>query len=157
MSENVNVIIKLDYPNVSTTKLDWFTEISTLLSQAIANEVSSKNIENVLNAREQLSTTGFGNGLAIPHGKLEHLSSPYLFFIRLNNSIEWESLDDTLVNYVFIILVPQQDESNEHLRILSRLCYNLMDDTYQNKIKNENNEDLVLSVIREMLTEKEEE
>ena len=157
MNENVNVIIKLDYPNVSTTKRDWFTEISTLLSQAIANEVSSKNIENALNAREQLSTTGFGNGLAIPHGKLENLSSPYLFFIRLNHSIEWESLDDTLVNYVFVILVPQQDESNEHLKILSRLCYNLMDDTYQNKIKNEKNENLVLSVIREMLTEKEEE
>lgn len=157
MSKNVNVIVELDYPNVSTTKLDWFKEISTLLSQAIGNEVSSKNIEDALNAREQLGTTGFGNGLAIPHGKLKNLSLPYLFFIRLNHSIEWESLDDFFVNYVFIILVPQQDESNDHLRILSKLCYNLMDDAYQNKIKNENDKNLVLSVIREMFTEKEEE
>lgn len=157
MSNDVNVIVELDYPNLSTTKIEWFTEISNFLSESTNNEVSPKSIEAALNKREELGTTGFGNGLAIPHGKLEDLSSPYLFFIRLNRSVEWQSLDDTLVNHVFIILVPQQDKANDHLRILSKLSYNLMDDSYQKKIKNENDKNLVLSLIREMFTEKNEE
>lgn len=83
-----------------------------------------QTVEAVL-AREQESTTGFGKGVAIPHGKTNAVTEPVLLFAKLAQPVEWKSLDDKPVDMLFMILVPEQS-ANEHLQILAKLARKLM-------------------------------
>jgi PTS system fructose-specific IIC component len=80
-----------------------------------------------LNAREALSTTGIGDGIAIPHIKSELITKPVILFLRPQDGIPWDSLDEQPVYLAFMIAVPENAEA-EHLDILTRLCRWLMDD-----------------------------
>ncbi|MGL5151818.1 MAG: PTS sugar transporter subunit IIA [Clostridium sp.] len=80
--------------------------------------------------REAISTTGIGDGVAIPHAKSEFVKVPTVIVGKSNQGIEWESLDDEPVNMVFLIAVPE-GEGNEHLKILQVLAVSLMDDDFK--------------------------
>lgn len=148
---NVSVYTYLDYLNESLNKFGFFKEISNFIAETIVEEISPISIEKALLAREALRTTGFGDGFAIPHGKVVGINKSYLFFIRSKNKLEWDSLDKQPVQFIFIILVPDSSESNDHLTILSRLSYNLMDASYQEKIKLEGDNKKIKLILEEML------
>lgn len=83
-----------------------------------------RTVQAVL-AREQEGTTGFGAGVAIPHGKTNAVKEPVLLFAKLAQPVEWKSLDDKPVEMLFMILVPEES-ANEHLQILAKLARKLM-------------------------------
>ncbi len=89
---------------------------------------SEREIFEVLLGRERLGTTGVGHGIAIPHGKLPHLSRLYGGFARLCSSIEFESIDEKPVDLIFLLLAPELMEANhlnlEALARVSRLLRN---------------------------------
>jgi PTS system fructose-specific IIA component len=87
-------------------------------------------LKNVLD-REELSTTGIGFGIAIPHGKCCAVAEPTVVFARLKKSIDWQSLDGEPVEAVFLLAVPNSSASNEHLRILAALARKLMHDDFK--------------------------
>ncbi len=153
MTNDVSVFTILDFNNVSKSKSDFFHEVSFLISGSLMDEIKPKEIESAILEREILGTTGFGNGLAIPHGKVANLKESCLFYVRCKHDIEWDSLDEKPAKYIFIILVASNDESNNHLKILSKLSYNLMDPVYQEKIKNEKSSENLRNVIEEMFTD----
>ncbi|TDY50576.1 PTS system fructose-specific IIA component [Alicyclobacillus sacchari] len=96
-----------------------------------------KDISAVVQAvldREQEGTTGFGKGIAIPHGKSDQVKEPTLLFARLANPVDWNSLDGNPVDTLFVILVPA-DAATEHLKILSKLARKLMHDDFVQQIK----------------------
>ncbi|MEO5640743.1 MAG: PTS sugar transporter subunit IIA [Sphingomicrobium sp.] len=68
--------------------------------------------------RERLGTTGFGNGVAIPHGKLAGLKSVYVVVVRLAEPIDYKAIDDQPVDIVFLLLSPL-DAGAEHLKALA--------------------------------------
>ena len=73
-----------------------------------------------LSEREQLGTTGFGQGVAIPHGKIEGLSRIYGLFVRLAEPVDYKAIDGRPVDLVFLLLSPP-DSGAEHLKALAAI------------------------------------
>ncbi|RIV28105.1 PTS sugar transporter subunit IIA [Alicyclobacillaceae bacterium I2511] len=89
-------------------------------------------VESVLK-REAMSSTGFGKGIAIPHGQTDAVLEPTLWVGKTNNQIEWNALDAKPVQIAFLILVPATAQS-EHLNILAQLARRLMHDEFVESI-----------------------
>jgi PTS system nitrogen regulatory IIA component len=75
-------------------------------------------IVDTIAERERLGTTGFGNGVAIPHGKVEGLKSIYAMVVRLAEPVDYKAIDGQPVDLVFLLLSPP-DAGAEHLKALA--------------------------------------
>jgi PTS system nitrogen regulatory IIA component len=83
--------------------------------------ISGRTIFDTLLQRERLGSTGVGNGIAIPHGKLPGLKQITGLFARLDKPIDFESLDDQQVDIVFLLLAPE-GAGADHLKALARIA-----------------------------------
>lgn len=128
-------------------------EIIVELSQLLNIEGKLKDIdlyiEEVLK-RESLSTTGVGFGVAIPHGKSNSVEVPAVAFGRINNGVEWQSLDGEPVHSIFLIAVPEDSACNTHLKILAALSRKLMCEEFREEISKENNPDTILDILEKV-------
>lgn len=70
--------------------------------------------------RERLGSTGFGNGVAIPHGKVAGLGAVYAMVVRLSEPIDYKAVDDMPVDIIFLMLSPP-DSGAEHLKALAAI------------------------------------
>ena len=70
--------------------------------------------------REKLGSTGFGQGVAIPHGKVEGLAKVYCLFVRLSEPVGYKAVDRQPVDLVFLLLSPP-DAGAEHLKALAAI------------------------------------
>lgn len=86
-------------------------------------------------AREEESTTGVGEGIAIPHGKGACVAKPGLAAMVIKNGVDFEALDDEPVNILFLIAAPDTKD-NVHLDVLSKLSMMLMDEDFRNNLIN---------------------
>ena len=82
---------------------------------------SEREILEILQQREKLGSTGIGNGIAIPHGKLPKLERLFGMFARLDRPIEFEALDGQPVDLVFLLLAPESAGA-DHLKALARVA-----------------------------------
>ena len=73
-----------------------------------------------LTEREQLGSTGFGHGVAIPHGKVDGLKQIYCMFTRLSEPLDYKAIDERPVDLVFLLLSPP-DAGAEHLKALASI------------------------------------
>ena len=83
-------------------------------------ELDSAAILASLTEREQLGSTGFGQGVAIPHGKIEGLKRIYGLFARLSEPLDYKAIDGRPVDLVFLLLSPP-DAGAEHLKALAAI------------------------------------
>lgn len=83
-------------------------------------DVDSSVILASISEREQLGSTGFGHGVAIPHGKVEGLKRIYCLFARLAEPLDYKAIDGRPVDLVFILLSPP-DAGAEHLKALAAI------------------------------------
>ncbi len=97
-------------------------------------------------AREQESTTGIGEGIAIPHGKCDAVQKPGLAAMVVKNGVEFEALDDEPVTLLFLIAAPNT-EDNIHLDVLSKLSVMLMDEEFTASLKNAQSVDEFMEII----------
>jgi PTS system nitrogen regulatory IIA component len=88
--------------------------------------LDERSIFNILLERERLGTTGVGKGVAIPHGKTAELSELYGLFARLDQPIDFDSVDDQKVDLVFLLLAPE-GAGADHLKALARVSRVLRD------------------------------
>jgi len=86
-------------------------------------------------AREKLGSTGLGQGIAIPHGRIKGLKQAAGAFIRLANPVPFDSPDGRGVNLLFVLLVPEQ-ATEEHLQILSELAQRFADRSFREALQN---------------------
>lgn len=86
--------------------------------------------------REKSCTTGIGNGIAIPHGKCKAVKEAMIVVAKCKKPIEWESLDSSSVELIFLLGVPEQNVDNIHLKILSQLSRKLMNEDFVSLLKN---------------------
>src|SRR5216110_832211 len=84
-------------------------------------------------ARERLGSTGLGQGVAIPHGRIKGLKDALGAFVRLAQPVPFDAPDGKPVNLVFLLLVPEQ-ATEQHLRILSELAQMLSDRELREKL-----------------------
>ena len=93
-----------------------------------------RTIFEVLMAREKLGTTGVGNGIAIPHGKIPNLDRLYGLFARLERPIDFNSIDEQPVDLIFLLLAPESAGA-DHLKALARVSRLLRDSAVCNKLR----------------------
>ena len=91
-------------------------------------------LEDLL-AREAEFSTGLQDGFAIPHARSTHVKKVSVFFIRNKSVLDWETLDDSEVHYLFALLVPKENEGNIHLQMISKLATCLLEEDFKDKIK----------------------
>ena len=97
-------------------------------------------------AREEESTTGIGEGIAIPHGKCDAVKAPGLAAMVIKNGVEYESLDGEPVTLLFLIAAPNTRD-NVHLDVLSKLSVMLMDENFTTSLRNAKSVDEFLQII----------
>lgn len=84
-------------------------------------------------AREKLGSTGLGQGIAIPHGRIKGLKQAAGAFLRLATPVPFDSPDGRPVNLLFVLLVPEQ-ATEEHLQILSELAQRFSERSFREKL-----------------------
>jgi len=108
-----------------------------------ASEVSGldeKEIFETLLEREQLGTTGVGNGVAIPHGKMSELNTLHGLFARLEKPVQFDAIDEQPVDLIFLLLAPESAGA-DHLKALARVSRLLRDKTVCEKLRGTDSSD----------------
>lgn len=97
-------------------------------------------------AREEESTTGIGEGIAIPHGKCDAVKIPGLAAMVIKNGVDYDSLDGEPVTLLFLIAAPNTKD-NVHLDVLSKLSVMLMDENFTTSLRNAKSVEEFLQII----------
>ena len=97
-------------------------------------------------AREEESTTGIGEGIAIPHGKCDAVKTPGLAAMVIKNGVDYDSLDGEPVTLLFLIAAPNTKD-NVHLDVLSKLSVMLMDENFTTSLRNAKSVEDFLQII----------
>ena len=105
-------------------------------------------IFDVLMERERLGTTGVGNGIAIPHGKLANLDKLYGLFARLEKPIDFQSIDEQPVDLIFLLLAPESAGA-DHLKALARVSRLLRDQTVCEKLRGTDQSEALYALLTE--------
>ncbi len=96
--------------------------------------INERAIFDTILERENLGSTGFGEGTALPHGRFAELNKVYGFFARLTSPVDFEAIDGKPVDLVFMLLSPEGNGA-DHLTALAQASRILKDDSTRNKIR----------------------
>lgn len=96
-------------------------------------QISRNQVFDSLFAREKLGSTGLGQGIAIPHGRIKGLKAAAGAVIRLRSAVPFDAPDGQNVGLVFVLLVPER-ATDEHLQILSELAQMFCDKVFREKL-----------------------
>ena len=107
-------------------------------------------IFDVLMERERLGTTGVGNGIAIPHGKMANLDRLYGLFARLEHSVDFQSIDEQPVDLIFLLLAPESAGA-DHLKALARVSRLLRDGSVCEKLRGTNDAEALFALLTESM------
>jgi nitrogen PTS system EIIA component len=99
-----------------------------------------------LSERERLGSTGIGNGVAVPHGRLPGLASPKGFFARLEKPIDFEAVDNRPVDLIFLLVTPE-GAGGDHLKALALVSRLLRDRTACEKFRGTDRADALYALL----------
>ena len=118
------------------------------LGQAAASELGldAGEIADALNEREALGSTGFGGGVAIPHGKIDGLKKVYGLVARLDQPMDYDAIDKMPVDIIFLILSPP-DAGADHLRALAAVSRVARHGTVIEKMRGARGRDALAAVL----------
>ena len=103
---------------------------------------------DVLLGREKLGTTGIGNGIAIPHGKLAAVDQPFGLFARLDHPIDFDSVDGVPVDLIFLLLA-SESAGADHLKALARVSRLLRDHGTCEKLRGTDSAEALYALLTE--------
>ncbi|MEA3030918.1 MAG: nitrogen system component [Sphingomonadales bacterium] len=106
----------------------------------------AKHVVACLNAREKISSTGFGAGTAIPHGKIEGLNRVVGYFARLSQPIDFHAIDGLPVDLVFLLLSPP-DAGADHLKALATVSRVFRDRQILAKLRGARSKDALFALL----------
>ncbi|WP_343101211.1 fructose-specific PTS transporter subunit EIIC [Romboutsia sp. MSSM.1001216sp_RTP31141st1_G3_RTP31141_220114] len=136
----------------ATDKSDAIDKLVDLVNNS-GNLNNKEEYKKAIIARENQSTTGIGEGIAIPHAKTSSVKNACLAAAICKDGVDYESFDGSLSHLFFIIAAPE-GANNTHLEVLSRLSTILMDEEFREKLINAKSEDEFLSLIDKKEKEK---
>lgn len=135
--------ISLDaVPKTKKEALDQAIELMTKSGKINDKEAYRKQVY----AREEESTTGIGEGIAIPHGKCDAVNKPGLAAMVVKNGVDFDALDGEPVTLIFLIAAPNTKD-NVHLDVLSKLSVLMMDEDFSNSLRNAKTVEEFLKII----------
>jgi PTS system nitrogen regulatory IIA component len=127
-----------------TSKKQVLQELAT--KAAALSGQSERVILEALQQRERLGSTGVGNGIAIPHGKLPKLGKLFGLFVRLERPIDFEALDGQPVDLIFLLLAPEAAGA-DHLKALARVARLLRDGEVARRLRESRDADALYAVL----------
>ena len=123
---------------------------SEALDQAVALMTKSGKINDEeayrsqVYAREEESTTGIGEGIAIPHGKSPDVKKVCVAIGQVDNGVEWNDINNSIVSFIILFAVPESENSKVEMKLMSDICIKLADDCICEKlIYSKRKEDIV--------------
>ena len=130
----------------STTQDEAFKFIASIAKKH-GYVKSEEEFYHGLQKREKEATTGFNDGIAIPHSKNSTVISPGVFLIKFKNPIEWDSLDGKKITTAFALTIPE-DGAENHLKILSTIAKELIDDDFRNTVIKETDSQKLYNLVK---------
>ena len=109
-------------------------------------ECAERDIFDILMQREKLGSTAIGNGIAIPHGKLNKFNRLFGLFARLDRPIDFDALDGQPVDLIFVLLAPE-GAGADHLKALARIARLLRDHELANKLRDARDAEAIFAVL----------
>jgi nitrogen PTS system EIIA component len=128
----------------SGSKKQLFQQLALVAAREYG--LQSHDVIERLTERERLGSTGFGNGVAIPHGKIAGLEHIVGMFVQLEKPIDFQAIDDMPVDLVFCLLSPP-DAGADHLKALALVSRWLRDPAFVAKLRGAGSADAALAVI----------
>ena len=122
-----NVLIDLDV----SSKKRVFEQVGLLFENN--NSIARSQVFDSLFAREKLGSTGLGQGIAIPHGRIKGLKEAVGGVVRTRQPIPFDAPDSQNVSIIFVLLVPDR-ATDQHLQILSELAQMFSDKAFRDKL-----------------------
>ncbi len=130
----------------SQTKADVIQELAGAIAPQTAADADS--IAQVLMERESLGSTGIGGGIAIPHGKLNHVKEICIGFGRSIKGVEYDSLDNLPVHIFFLLLTPE-NSTGGHLKVLAQISKMLKMDQFKDRLRQAPSAQQIFDIIAE--------
>ncbi len=137
-----SILASLKAPN----KKQLLLELAQALSARVA--IDHRIIFETLLKREKLGSTGIGQGIAIPHGKIATLSRVYGLFARLNAPVDFDSVDGQPVDLVFALLAPEHAGA-DHLKALAKISRLLRDPAVVAKLRGTDDAEGLYAILTE--------
>jgi PTS system nitrogen regulatory IIA component len=116
----------------ATTKKEVLEELAGVLVSE-AGGLNLKTVVDVLLDRERLGSTGIGDNIAIPHGKLANLSTLKLAFGRSLKGVDFDSMDGKRTHLFFLLLAPS-NSAGQHLKALAKISRMLMSQSFRQSL-----------------------
>ena len=131
----------------SKTKRAVLAELSEILMQGDV-KVDTRLMVDVLMEREKLGSTGIGDGIAIPHGKLKGIDHLLLSFGRSREGIDFDSIDNRPVHLFFLLMAPESS-TGQHLKALAKISRMLKDEHFRSVLLSAKTVDELYTTIAE--------
>ena len=132
-------------PNLKvTSKKHALQEISKRMAESY--DLTEREIVEILLEREKLGSTGVGNGIAIPHGKLKNLDCLCGYFARLERPVEFDAVDERPVDLIFLLLAPEEAGA-DHLKALARVSRLMRDKAVCKKLRGSNTSEALYALL----------
>ena len=119
-------------------------EMSAVMAQAL--KLDPREVHEAVLERERLGSTGVGEGVAIPHARIETLSRPVGGFARLVEAADFEAIDERPADLIFMLLAPT-DAGADHLRALARAARVFRQERIRSALRQAQTEDAVLAIL----------
>ena len=120
-------------------------QIATLISKQVP-ELEMQEVYEALIAREKLGSTGFGNGIAIPHCRLKGCETPVSALLHLDAPIDFDAIDGAPVDLLFVLLVPQA-ATDAHLELLRQIASMLDRKEVRDKLRSASSNEALYQVV----------
>jgi PTS system nitrogen regulatory IIA component len=130
---------------------DSKSEVLAEMARALAKTVPGLDAERLLQVlieREGLQSTGIGEGVAIPHGKMSGLDSLVASFARSRKGLDFDSIDGQPTQLFFLLVVPEHS-GGQHLKALARISRFFRDPTFRNRLADAEERDEIFAAIHE--------
>jgi PTS system nitrogen regulatory IIA component len=128
-------IFKIEFINADLSARNKDEALAEMVNTIIRGgiKLDSSSIIEILKQRENLGSTGIGEGVAIPHGKISALNDIIVAFGRSIEGVAFDSLDGKPVHLLFLLLAPE-NSAGQHLKILAKISKMLKDINFRKKL-----------------------
>ena len=137
-----NIVVDLDV----ATKAQFFAAIGDVFEHS--TKLPQAAVAASLAAREKLGSTGLGQGIAIPHGRIQGLHEAVGAFARLRKPVPFDAPDGKPVDQLFVLLVPEH-ATDQHLQLLSELAQMFSERTFRERLTRAPDPGALADVFRE--------
>lgn len=128
----------------ASNKKTLFQQLGAVAAQAYG--LDARQVAERLGEREKLGSTGFGSGIAIPHGRIEGLDHVVAVFAQLEQPVDFAAVDDLPVDLVFMLLSPV-GAGADHLKALASVSRRLRDRNFAAKLRGAGSPDALFALL----------